>query len=177
VTPQRLILLCNAKGVDLKKVSAGTGERWSPDDAALACGVYVQGGEVYELDRCSEYAYRYRWAGDDSVRSALRAYLFDVAIDLKNYERWPNTIKRLDHETKQFKDAPYLADLVDLAVMEEQHWFVFKALDLWSTWMGVQPAVWTKTLSKRYEAIRFYLHIWCSNAHHHIGRRLHDSAA
>lgn len=176
MTPQRLILLCNAKGIDFRKVSEGTGERWSPDDAAMACASYVRDGQTYYLDQCSEYAFRYRWAGDDSVRSAVWSYLFMTAMEIKAHEGWPDTIKRMDHKTKQFKESKYLSDLVDLAVIEEHHWWVLGSLNLWSTWMGVYPAVWTKILSKRYEAIRFYLDMWCGNAHSHIARRLRVAA-
>jgi hypothetical protein len=181
MNPERVMsMLCQAKGVDMRGVSRATGERWTTDDAAMACSAYVdRRGNRVVLSEPAMFAARFRWAIDMSVKSTLWSYLFQEAIDLRDQEGWPKTIKRLDMATGKFNEERYLEDLVELALLEEHRWFLIKQADLYHQLMRVQPFFWSRKLSRRYEGIRLFLHRWCGDAYGHVARKLryaHESS-
>lgn len=174
MTPERLIAtFCAAHGGDFKSMSRATGERFTAADAAMACSAYVNPrGSIVRLTRAAEYAFRYRWAGDHSCAAGLRECLLDSARSLHRREQWPKKIPRLNPDSGAMEAQPYLEDLVELAMLEEQCWWLLKKHGLWYVVMRVQPFVWRRTLSGRYEALRDRLDNWCSDARYHIRRKL-----
>jgi len=172
VTPERAIASCSTRSNSLEPGVSTTGARWTPADAALACSRYIDDGRIYELHNVCMYAFRYRWARDDSVLGSLRSALLMEAIDLRFEEGWPKFIRRLDLNTGQWAEGKYVEDLVDLALLEEHNGWMLRKLDLWGACLGVYPNVWRRVLSPRYEAIRQVLEVWCGTARSHMSRRL-----
>jgi len=172
MNPERAIASCSPRSNSLEPGVSTTGARWSPADAALACSRYIDGGRIYELHNVCMYAFRYRWARDESVRPSLRASLMIEAVDMRSQEGWPKTVRRLDLVTGQWAERKYVEDLVDLALLEEHSGWILRKLDLWGACVGVYPTVWKRVLSPRYEAIRQVLEVWCGTARSHVARRL-----
>jgi hypothetical protein len=174
MTPERLIAtFCEAHGVDFQAVTLATGEKWSASDAAIACSAYLdRHGRPVRLPRSSESAFRFRWAGDYSSTHTLRDCLISAARRMQRREHWPKQIPRLNPVTQKMEQADYIDDLVDLAILEDQYWWILRKHGLWHIYMRVQPFVWTRTLCSKYEAIRQRLDDWCGDARYHIRRKL-----
>lgn len=174
MTPEMLIAtFCEAHSIDLRSLTPGTGDKWTADDAAIACSAYLdRRGRVRRLSRAAESAFRYRWAGDYSTVITLRRSLLAAAHRMQRRESWPKTVPRLNVKIGKIEPEPYIADLVDLAITEERYWWFLKKHGLWHVYMRVQPFVWRRTLSGPYEELRRLLDEWCGDARYHIRRKL-----
>jgi hypothetical protein len=174
MTPERLIAtFCEAHGIDPQGVSLATGEKWSASDAAIACSAYLdRHGRPVRLSRSAESAFRFRWAGDRSSVVALRECAIDAARTMQKREHWPKKVPRLNPMKQKMEPEDYIDDLVDLAILEEQYWWLLRQHGVWHIYMRVQPFVWRRTLCSKYEAIRQRMDDWCADARYHIRRKL-----
>jgi hypothetical protein len=139
---------------------------WTLAECAQACG---------GMDNRHFWALRYSYALDDSVRSRLWSALFQWALDRRERERWPVTVR-----TVEGKDRKFLDDLVLLMLIEERApWrFVRKPNDpdIKRTVMGVAEHTWRRNLSPAYEAIRDEYLGWLGSGKHLMRKRLENPA-
>lgn len=170
---EHITSLLSFGAADMRMVSRATGERWTQADAARLLGPYRNSsGRVVMLGERDTLAFRFRYLRDDSVRHDLKAFLLIEAIDVAERERWPETIKRMDPESETWPDERYIEDLVDLALLEEHHLWKISHANLWHIYMRVEPIFWFRALSRKYEAIRYFVELWCGTATSHIRRNI-----
>lgn len=169
MTPERLASLIAARGISGAHIRGGGRPEWTAQEAAMALG----GMEPREeRDRCYS-AFVYRWAGDDSQHHALVGYLYDETDRLAMRERWPSRIR----------EQRYLERLVRMAVLEERYWWLINQHRLWPDLMrqdgfnDMDEELWTRRLSRRYEAIRHIIETWCATAHYHMLSRIQGEHA
>lgn len=117
---------------------------WTLAECGMACG---------QMPRKVYCALRYSYGLDDAVRSELWAALFQWAMDRREIEQWPETVK-----TIYGKDRRYMDDLVRMSLLEERAPWCFvrkpNEPDRRRLLMGVAEHTWRRRLSGIYEAIR-----------------------
>jgi hypothetical protein len=116
---------------------------WTSAECAMACA---------GMDERYFNTLRYSFALDDSVRSRLWSALFQWAIERREWERWPSTVK-----TNGGKDRKYMDDLVRMALVEERvPWRFIRRPndpDMRRVLMDVAEHTWRRKLSPVYESI------------------------
>lgn len=161
--------LLTAQGIDVSRIDVsrimegrGGAPDWLPEDAALACAGLPM--------RC-EYAFRFRFALDDSCLSGLTGCLLSEAARLHVEKRWPD---RVD-------DRRWLPDLARTAILTE--WLATRRPSAYKVLLDVDgmhqlgqftPEAWSKTVGPAWAMLGHKLDVWCSIATGHIYRRTRD---
>lgn len=156
--------LLTAQGIDVSRIVEGRGGSpdWLPEDAALACA---------GLERRHEYAFRYRFALDDSCHRGLYVCLLSEAAKLHVERRWPD---RVDGRR-------WLEDLARTAVLAE--WLATRRPGAYRTLVlvegvheigGFTREAWARTVGDAWARLAHRLDVWCSIATGHIYRRLRE---
>lgn len=180
MSPENLMSRTAGRALSFDYISGGGRPEWTPEDAALACR---------GLSEARFAAFAYRWARDDSQRSALYDCMMRASIDLAISERWSS-----------WED--YIERLIWIALAEERHtligiahcWPVFARMELGEVRALTSPgchiarvlknlvatpqdeSVWAR-LSRKYEGVRGILDNWCHDAHRHMIKRMADCEA
>jgi hypothetical protein len=159
--------LLTQRGIDVTKSMQGRGgiPEWTPEAAAFACA---------GLPTRHEYAFRFRYALDDSCGAGLRACLLNEAARLHVEHRWPD---RVDGRR-------WLADLAHATVLIEwlqtRRQAVYQAVllvDGMHELGGFTPEGWRRHAEPAWVRLAQRLDVWCSIATGHIKRRLREDDA
>src|SRR5687767_12083382 len=116
MTPEMLFKLADARGISYQRVSASSKPQWPVEAVALAMRDIWP---INERERCYS-AFAWRWSHDQAQYSVLWASLLIAAAERALAERWP---RRICGEL-------YIEKLVDLALLEEHHWWLLRKHDL-----------------------------------------------
>lgn len=135
--------------------------QWTMAECAQAC---------VGMNQRHFYALRYSYAGDESVYSMLRLWLWEWSLEQREHEnareeKWPRIVPTVNGHQK-LKMMP----LVEAALSEEFHGgrialgganYVKPDVFLCAT-LGLTPMIWGKRVSPIYEAIRTEYVKWLS---------------
>lgn len=117
---------------------------------------------------------------DGTVRARLKHELLIFAVELKEKERWPKKISRVDCELTGLVRCPYhyVMDLVTLALREGAAPATFATEAARALYFGVSDRHWRRSfLAAGYHAISGKLTNWFRNGLADLGRRLVARAA
>lgn len=160
MNPERLTSLIAARGLSMGHIRGGGRPEWTSQEAALA----LSGLEPSQLRLQCYAAFTYRWAGDDGQRSTLFGCLMLETMKIAQREKWPSRIR----------EQRYVERIVRLAILEERFWWVINKHRLWPELMAddgfkdMDEELWTRRISRRYEAVRHVIETWCATAHYHM---------
>lgn len=180
MTPARLISLCAARGISANSIPGGGRPKYTLEDAAIAIG-----GLPVECREACYAAFAHRWAGDEHQRPVLYAKLFAEVVTGYAYfdahhkkvmqkqpmivrERWPSRIR----------EQRYIVRLIRMAILEERFPHLIKQHELWPLIMiddgfrDMDAELWTRRMSRKYEAIRYVIESWCATMHYHMDARI-----
>ncbi len=105
MTPEQLMALASARGVNLEALSRGGTPDWTSEDVALAAA---------GLDRICFAAALFSLAGDDGMWSRLRTYLLEYLLAERERMQWTRWVER-DGFRSHFAE-----DVVELVLIEER---------------------------------------------------------
>lgn len=156
--------LLTAKGIDVTRMGEGRGGSgdWLPEDAALACA---------GLSHRAEYAFRFRYAMDDTCIHGLFGCVLSEASKLHVERRWPD---RVDGR-RWLEDAARTVVLTEwLATRRPVAYQVLLNLDGVHEIGKFTPEAWRTVVGDAWVRLGHRLDVWCSIATGHIYRRLQD---
>jgi hypothetical protein len=155
LTPERLFALVLAHSPGFAEPIGGGKPTWTILEAAW-------GASGIPNDLLSAFLWRY--ARDGTALAALQPLLVNEAQRLSKRERWPKTIDGI----------PYLLDLVELVLAEEQLSELDRERLRQRLEYGWGEATWNRYLAPKHRAIGAILDRLCVDAHEHIARRIRD---
>ncbi len=174
MTPERLMSLASAKGLAFDHIAGGGRPEWTAQETAMA----LSGLPADRREACYA-AYAYRWARDDGQQATLQRHLRNAvwghrrawghAEDALSYvERWP----------EQIRCQPYMDRLVRLAILEERFGHIVSTHRLWpglftaDGFTDMDDDLWSRRLSRKYEAVRHIIEDWCATTRYHMRARM-----
>lgn len=162
MTPERLMALAAARGVNLDAVSHGTAPEWTAADVSIAAA---------GLPRHVFYVALYALAGDDTVHSTIKTWLLEQLLEARERLQWAVRVERISGERSRFAE-----ELVELFLAEERRPCVTqRAPEIRAVWMRVEPIVWKRTLAHQYAYLHAIFDEARLSAEGHLRKRLRQT--
>ena len=158
MTPEQLLALAAARGVNLDAVSRGEPE-WTIADVAMAAS---------GLGSIPFAVALYSLAGDDGCWSILKRYLLECLLAERERLGWAARVDRMNGQRSRFAE-----ELCELFLAEERRPCVFQmAPHLRAVAMQVEPEIWRRTVSHQYAYVASEYHRRLVDAEDHVKRRI-----
>lgn len=142
MSPEILITVSTAKSVTLDRISSGGRPQWTVREVGIACG----GLAPHAFD-----AALFTYAGDDSVRPRLSAWLLEWALAERTARRWPRRVVTAEGPQQ------FMRQLCELWLCEVRAPWRFEVSahrpNIRRMAMNVSEPVWSARLSPIYSAI------------------------
>ena len=155
MTPERLLALVLAHSPGFAPMVGGSRPAW---------GLLEAGWGFAALPAEAWAAFLWRYGRDGQALTALHPLLLAEARYIARREHWP----------EQIAGAPYLLDLVELALAEEQLTELDRDRLRRRLEHGWGAEVWTRQLERKHRVIGAVLDKWCVDAHESISRRIRE---
>jgi hypothetical protein len=157
-------------GIDVEPTAVGKESRvmrpaqWTSAEAGMA---------AFEVPRMPWLAARYSWARDTSNYRELHAGLTSVAFDLKEKDRWPWRVTKLNGSP-----GYYIEELGQLVLGFEMYKSEFlKYPVLYAACLGVSDEVWAATLSRCFASLHGKYERWLGIVQSLMGQWLRERIA
>lgn len=163
MSPEQLMALATARGVNLEAVSRGGEPEWTPEDVALAAA---------GLGKVEFAAAMYSLAGDMAYWRRLHTYLLEHLLAQREAHQWTQWAESVGGG--RFKFAH---DLVRLVLAEElAPGPAQESPGVRANLIGVEPGEWRRAISHQWACVAGELRRLVIDAEYHVRQKIREGA-